>query len=24
MTVSESGQPATGWVDLGYQEYGYK
>jgi hypothetical protein len=24
MTQSESGKPATGWVDLGYKEYTYK
>lgn len=24
MTQSESGKPATGWVDLGYKEYDYK
>lgn len=24
MTQSESGKPATGWVDLGYKEYAYK
>ncbi|MEO0897169.1 MAG: hypothetical protein AAFY71_12265 [Bacteroidota bacterium] len=24
MTQSESGKPATGWVDLGYKEYEYK
>ena len=24
MTQTESGKPATGWVDLGYKEYTYK